>query len=701
MVAPGAGRKFSIEIPPRPGADAISSATATPDSSRPLARLLRSSNTSATATSSSTPAPAAQPSPLAPALAAARRMSRRWQERSRSPFALNSSSGVAPRQRPVRKRAAGLISADGDAPVVEISSDDDSDDEPLARKRARRQQSAAQPAPARGRTRSGVFLPLSGPDPGSSSQSFHYSQRRSQGADVDSASSISDPPDHVDELSEGLESIGGGAGWSSYDEDWLSELDDGSELDDLSDMEERAKLILQHPFVATLWEDLEKIPIIQPEAAPQPPGITRQLKPFQLEGLNWMIRQEASPWNGGLLGDEMGMGKTIQAVSLLMSDYPVGMPSLVVVPPVALMQWQSEIKSYTNDRMKVLIHHNSSTNTSKLSKEDLLSYDVIIISYSGLESLYRKQTKGWIRSGQPVLADSPIHAIEYHRLILDEAHNIKQRTTSVARACFALKARHKWCLSGTPVQNRIGEFFSLLRFLDVQPFACYLCKNCNCQTLQWSQDSHKRCTQCHHSGFSHVSLFNQEILNPLTHAEEISGRGAALAKLRLLTDRIMLRRVKQDHTQSMELPPKKIVLNQQFFGEIERDFSTSIMTNSTRQFETYVSRGVMLSNYANIFGLIMQMRQVANHPDLILKKRPEDNASVLVCCICDEVAEQPIRSRCHHEFCRLCVREYIDSCKDYGEPDCPRCHIPLVIDLEQPECEAIVDTKGPRTAARA
>lgn len=91
-----------------------------------------------------------------------------------------------------------------------------------------------------------------------------------------------------------------------------------------------------------------------------------------------------------------------------------------------------------------------------------------------------------------------IHSIDYHRLILDEAHSIKQRTTSVARACFALKATYKWCLSGTPVQNRIGEFFSLLRFLEVQPFACYFCKACDCRSLHWSQDRDKRCTSCTH-----------------------------------------------------------------------------------------------------------------------------------------------------------------------------------------------------------
>jgi DNA repair protein RAD16 len=107
---------------------------------------------------------------------------------------------------------------------------------------------------------------------------------------------------------------------------------------------ERRKLEKQHPTVLSMWKDLENEPPITPVQAAQPTGISRTLKSFQLEGLNWMMRQENTQYKGGLLGDEMGMGKTIQAVSLLMSDYPVGKPSLVVVPPVALMQWQSEIK---------------------------------------------------------------------------------------------------------------------------------------------------------------------------------------------------------------------------------------------------------------------------------------------------------------------------------------------------------------------
>lgn len=80
-----------------------------------------------------------------------------------------------------------------------------------------------------------------------------------------------------------------------------------------------------------MWTDLEGVPLIKPTQAMQPDTITRKLKSFQLEGLDWMTKQEKSQWKGGLLGDEMGMGKTIQAVSLIMSDYPAKDPTMVVV----------------------------------------------------------------------------------------------------------------------------------------------------------------------------------------------------------------------------------------------------------------------------------------------------------------------------------------------------------------------------------
>ncbi|KAK0636178.1 SNF2 family N-terminal domain-containing protein [Bombardia bombarda] len=447
---------------------------------------------------------------------------------------------------------------------------------------------------------------------------------------------------------------------------------------------DRDRLEEHHPELKTMWDDLKGMPVLKAGKAAQPKSITRQLKPFQLEGLAWMMEMEKIEWRGGLLGDEMGLGKTIQAVSLIMSDWPAKKPSLVLVPPVALMQWMTEIESYTDGTLKTLVFHGTNAKSKNLTIKDVKKYDVIIMSYNSLESMYRKQEKGFKRKEGLYKEKSVIHSTEFHRVILDEAHCIKTRSTMTAKACFALKVAYRWCLTGTPLQNRIGEFFSLVRFLNVRPFSCYLCKDCPCSTLEWSMDEDNRCKSCKHGGMRHVSVFNQELLNPI---QKYGNRGLgaeAFKKLRIMTDRIMLRRLKKDHTDSMELPVKEINVERQFFGEEENDFANSIMTNGQRKFDTYVATGVLLNNYANIFGLIMQMRQVADHPDLILKKNSEGGQNVLVCCICDEPAEDAIRSRCKHDFCRICVKSYLNSSH---EPECPSCHIPLSIDLEQPEIE--------------
>jgi DNA repair protein RAD16 len=446
----------------------------------------------------------------------------------------------------------------------------------------------------------------------------------------------------------------------------------------------RFRLEQHHPILKTMWKDLEDMPVLKAGKAEQPKSISRQLKPFQLEGLAWMMGMEKTEWKGGLLGDEMGLGKTIQAVSLIMSDFPAKKPSLVLVPPVALMQWMTEIEAYTDGTLKTLVLHGTNSKSKNLTVKEIKKYHVIIMSYNSLESMYRKQEKGFKRKAGLFKEKSIIHQTDFHRVILDEAHCIKTRSTMTAKACFALKVTYRWCLSGTPLQNRIGEFFSLIRFLNVRPFACYLCKSCPCSTLEWQMDDDNKCTGCGHGGMQHISVFNQELLNPI---QKFGNRGAgaeAFKKLRIMTDRIMLRRLKKDHTDSMELPVKEINVERQFFGEEENDFANSIMTNGQRKFDTYVASGVLLNNYANIFGLIMQMRQVADHPDLILKKNSEGGQNILVCSICDEPAEDAIRSRCKHDFCRTCVKSYLNSTTD---PNCPQCHIPLAIDLEQPEME--------------
>jgi DNA repair protein RAD16 len=262
-------------------------------------------------------------------------------------------------------------------------------------------------------------------------------------------------------------------------------------------------LEMHHPQLKAVWEHLKARKPLRPPPAPQPSSIKRQMKGFQLAGLSWMKAIEETDYKGGLLGDEMGLGKTIQAVSLIMSDYPARKPSLVLVPPVALMQWVNEIESYTDGTLKTFIFHGTNSQTKNIKLAELKKYDVILMSYQSLESMYRRETTGHRKRSknldsevEVVTQKSVIHQIHFHRVILDEAHEIKTRTTSRSRACFALKADRRWCLSGTPLQNRIGELFSLVRFLEIKPFANYFCRACPCETLDWKMDDNKFCKEC-------------------------------------------------------------------------------------------------------------------------------------------------------------------------------------------------------------
>jgi len=194
----------------------------------------------------------------------------------------------------------------------------------------------------------------------------------------------------------------------------------------------RVTLEKHHPKLLSMWADLQTKKPLRPPPAQQPANINRQMKEFQLAGLSWMQAVEATDYKGGLLGDEMGLGKTIQAVSLIMSDFPANKPSLVLVPPVALMQWVNEIESYTDGTLKTFVFHGTNTQTKKIKAAELKNYDVILMSYQSLESMYRRETTGHKKKAKNsefeveiVTKKSLIHQIHFHRVILDEAHEIK------------------------------------------------------------------------------------------------------------------------------------------------------------------------------------------------------------------------------------------------------------------------------------
>ncbi|GJN89734.1 hypothetical protein Rhopal_002723-T1 [Rhodotorula paludigena] len=449
-----------------------------------------------------------------------------------------------------------------------------------------------------------------------------------------------------------------------------------------------------HPELVTVWKDLADTPITAVERAVQPAGLTQKLLPFQLEGLNWLVKQEQSAFKGGFLCDEMGMGKTIQTISLMLSDWSPSRPhgsTLVLAPTVAIMQWKSEIEKFTTG-FKVLVFHG----TNRLSSvKEMEKFDVVLTSYAVLESTFRREHKGFTKKGKVMKEDSILHKMKWHRVILDEAHNIKDRQANTAKAAFALRAHFRWCLSGTPLQNRVGELYSLIRFVGLDPYAHYYCKRCDCKSLHWLCNKGP-CSSCGHSGMQHVSWLNQEILRPIQYNGATSEVGkVAFDKLNMLLRRMMLRRTKVERADDLGLPPRIVNVRRDYFTEEEEELYQSLFRDVKRKFNTFADEGTVLNNYSNIFTLITRMRQMADHPDLVIKSKtaqPVQHAAadlpqeIITCRLCLDEAEDAVKTSCRHIFCRECVRQYLETAIEF-KPECPVCHLPMSIDLDQ---EAIV-----------
>ncbi|KAG1739931.1 SNF2 family N-terminal domain-containing protein [Suillus paluster] len=454
---------------------------------------------------------------------------------------------------------------------------------------------------------------------------------------------------------------------------------------------EKSSLALRkhHPELKHVWGDLESsIPIVVPKRADQPAGLKVTLLPFQQESLFWMRKQENGPWHGGMLADEMGMGKTIQMISLFVSD--LKRPNLVVAPTVAIMQWRNEINAHT-EGMNVLVWHGASRLNNP---KELQKYDVVLTTYAVLESCFRKQQSGFKRKGLIVKEPSPLHQIKWNRIILDEAHNIKERQTNTAKASFELESNYKWCLSGTPLQNRVGELYSLVRFLGGDPFSYYFCKKCDCKSLHWRFTDKKHCDECGHSPMQHTCFWNNEILTPIQkHGIEGPGK-ISFKKLRILLDRMMLRRTKIQRADDLDLPPRMVIVRRDYFSPEEKELYLSLFSDAKRQFSTYVDSGTVLNNYSNIFSLLTRMRQMVCHPDLVLRSKtngnkflgPEEAGEATICRLCSDIAEDAIQAKCRHIFDRECMKQYLSTAGDMT-PDCPVCHLALTIDLEAPALE--------------
>ncbi|EOD25881.1 hypothetical protein EMIHUDRAFT_427067 [Emiliania huxleyi CCMP1516] len=219
---------------------------------------------------------------------------------------------------------------------------------------------------------------------------------------------------------------------------------------------------------------------------------------------------------------------------------------------------------------------------------------------------------------------------------------------------MALHAQHRWCLSGTPLQNRVGELYSLVAFLRLEPHAYYFCKapGCNCKCREYRFDAnYSKCEYCGHGPVQHYSRFNRDVVNPIRKYGYIgAGRNAFVTLKREVFDKSLLRRTKEGRAQEMVLPPKLITLEANFLDDTEMDFYQAIYTQSQAEFGAYVQAGTLLNNYAHIFDLLTRLRQSVDHPYLVMhsKRAIEEGGggaaatpSAPICNLCYEDATDP------------------------------------------------------------
>jgi SNF2 family DNA or RNA helicase len=179
------------------------------------------------------------------------------------------------------------------------------------------------------------------------------------------------------------------------------------------------------------------------EALEQPAGFVGQLRDYQREGLGWMQFLREFRF-GGCLADDMGVGKTAQVLAVLESRRAEGLgPSLVVAPKSVMFNWRQEAAKFT-PQLRVLEYTGLERDAQQIPRHDL-----ILTTYGTL------------------LRDAPrLAEMEFDYVVLDEAQAIKNASTASSKAVRLLKGKHRLALSGTPVENHLGELWSLFEFLN-------------------------------------------------------------------------------------------------------------------------------------------------------------------------------------------------------------------------------------------
>ena len=311
--------------------------------------------------------------------------------------------------------------------------------------------------------------------------------------------------------------------------------------------------------LAHLAQRLRRIGTPQPVAAPQ--GLQVQLRPYQLEGLAWLQYLRAQGL-GGILADDMGLGKTAQALAHVLTEKEAGRltrPALVVLPTSLLFNWQAEAARMAPG-LRVLALHGADR---AKRYPHIADHDLVLTTYPLL----------W-RDVDALVAQP------FHLLILDEAQMVKNAGSRSARALRKLQAPHLLCLTGTPLENHLGELWAQFDFLM--------------------------------PGFlGDVRSFNARWRKP------IEENGETL-RAQLLSQRVrpfILRRRKQDV--ATELPPRtETILRVQLQGR-QRELYEAVRTTADKQVRRALERQGFEGSQIAILDALLKLRQVCCDPRLV------------------------------------------------------------------------------------
>jgi superfamily II DNA or RNA helicase len=297
-----------------------------------------------------------------------------------------------------------------------------------------------------------------------------------------------------------------------------------------------------------------------PEVA-LPPGLKAELRPYQQHGLQW-LQFLSRHGLAGILADDMGLGKTLQTLSHLLIEKNSGSldrPALIIAPVSVLSNWQREAARFTPDLRTLVLHgkdrHEAAT--------DMAGHDVVIAPYS----LLQRDRDRW--TAQP-----------WHLVVLDEAQNIKNANTHAAQVASGLDTRHRLCLSGTPIENHLGELWSLFHFLM--------------------------------PGFlSNQARFKQLFRTPI----EKHGDNERLDQLRRRVTPFMLRRTKGEV--ATDLPEKQEIVSSVELGDKQANLYETIRLTTEKTVREALSSKGLAKSQIQILDALLKLRQVCCDPRLV------------------------------------------------------------------------------------